>query len=100
MSTVRADQAAQENGGSCGQTGLWWSFGGRHLFDPTSVSENLPTDTFMCVCMRACMLSHARLFVTPWSVATRLLCPWNFPGKNTGVGCHFQLQGYLPHQAT
>ena len=22
-----------------------------------------------------------------------LLCPWNFPGKKTGVGCHFQLQG-------
>ena len=21
------------------------------------------------------------------------LCPWNFPGKNTGVGCHFLLQG-------
>ena len=20
-----------------------------------------------------------------------LLCPWNFPGKNTGVGCHFLL---------
>ena len=20
---------------------------------------------------------------------TRLLCPWDFPGKNTGVGCHF-----------
>ena len=19
---------------------------------------------------------------------TRLLCPWDFPGKNTGVGCH------------
>ena len=19
----------------------------------------------------------------------RLLCPWDFPGKNTGVGCHF-----------
>ena len=19
---------------------------------------------------------------------TRLLCPWNFPGKSTGVGCH------------
>ena len=29
---------------------------------------------------------------------TRLLCPWNFPGKNTGVGCHRLLQ-YLckPH---
>ena len=23
----------------------------------------------------------------------RLLCPWGFPGKNTGVGCHFLLQG-------
>ena len=23
----------------------------------------------------------------------RLLCPWDFPGKNTGVGCHFLLQG-------
>ena len=24
---------------------------------------------------------------------TRLFCPWNFPGKNTGVGCHLLLQG-------
>ena len=23
----------------------------------------------------------------------RLLCPWDFPGRNTGVGCHFLLQG-------
>ena len=23
----------------------------------------------------------------------RLLCSWNSPGKNTGVGCHFLLQG-------
>ena len=22
---------------------------------------------------------------------TRLLCPWDSPGKNTGVGCHFLL---------
>ena len=22
----------------------------------------------------------------------RLLCPWDFPGKNAGVGCHFLLQ--------
>ena len=27
---------------------------------------------------------------------TRLLCPWDFPGKNIGVGCHFLLQGGLP----
>ena len=23
---------------------------------------------------------------------TRLLCPWDFPGKSTGVGCHCLLQ--------
>ena len=28
---------------------------------------------------------------------TSLLCPWDFPGKNTGVGCHFLLQGNLPN---
>ena len=27
---------------------------------------------------------------------TGLLCPWNSPGKNTGVGCHFLLQGTFP----
>ena len=25
-----------------------------------------------------------------------LLCPWDSPGKNTGVGCHFLLQGIFP----
>ena len=25
---------------------------------------------------------------------TRLLCPWDSPGKNTGVGCRFLLQKY------
>ena len=25
-------------------------------------------------------------------------CPWNFPGKNTGVGCHFLLSGIFPTQ--
>ena len=31
---------------------------------------------------------------------TRLLCPWDFPGKNTGVGCHFLLQGIFPDQGS
>ena len=30
----------------------------------------------------------------------RLLCPWNFPGKNTGGGCHFLLQGIFPMQGS
>ena len=32
-------------------------------------------------------------FVTSCTVTTGFLCPWDFPGKNTGVGCHFLLQG-------
>ena len=27
-----------------------------------------------------------------------LLCPWDSPGKNTGVGCHSLLQGIFPTQ--
>ena len=30
----------------------------------------------------------------------RLLCPWDFPGKNTGVGCHFLLQGIFLTQGS
>ena len=29
-------------------------------------------------------------------LCARLLCPWNFPGKDTGVGCHFLLQEIFP----
>ena len=31
---------------------------------------------------------------------TRLLCPWDFPGKNTGVGCCFLLQGMFLTQGS
>ena len=30
----------------------------------------------------------------------RLLCPWDSPGKNTGVGCHALLQGIYPTQGS
>ena len=30
----------------------------------------------------------------------RLLCPWDFPDKNTGEGCHFLLQGIFPTQGS
>ena len=32
---------------------------------------------------------------TAWTVPTRLFCPLESPGKNTGVGCHFLLQGFF-----
>ena len=30
----------------------------------------------------------------------RLLCPWESPGKNTGVGCHAFLRGIFPTQGS
>ena len=44
------------------------------------------------------MLSYVQLFVTPWTTATRLLCPWDSPGKETGVGGHALLWGIFPTQ--
>ena len=41
------------------------------------------------------------VFVTPWTVAcTKLLHPWDFLGKSTGVGCRFLLQGIFPTQGS
>ena len=36
--------------------------------------------------------SHARLFTTPWTAAHQAPHPWDFPGKDTGVGRHCLLQ--------
>ena len=33
-------------------------------------------------------------------LSTRLLCPWNSPGKNTGVGCHYLLEGIFLTQGS
>ena len=44
----------------------------------------------------SCILSHfscVQLFVTLWTVTHSLLCPWDSPGKNTGLGGHSLLQG-------
>ena len=41
----------------------------------------------------------ALLFSLMWSVACQFsLCPRNFPGKNTGAGCHFLHQVMFPTQ--
>ena len=36
--------------------------------------------------------SHVRLCATPETAAHQAPHPWDSPGKNTGVGCHFLLQ--------
>ena len=42
-------------------------------------------------------LSRVRLFATPWTVTHQVPPSMGSPGKNTGVGCHFLLQGNLPN---
>ena len=49
-----------------------------------------------------CVLSCSVIPVLfdPIDYTTRLLCPWHVPGKNTGVGCHFLLQGIFLTQGS
>ena len=50
----------------------------------------------MCMCSQSCPTSLQPRELWP----SRLLCPWNFPGKNTGVGCLFLLQAIFPTQGS
>ena len=36
-------------------------------------------------------------FATPWTEARQLLCPWDFPGKNTWVASHLEDGLYEKH---
>ena len=50
------------------------------------------THTHMYIC--CCLVTQScPTLVTAWTVARHAVCPWDFPGRNTGVGCHFLLQG-------
>ena len=52
--------------------------------------QNLTQD-YGCVCISCSVMTDS---LRPHGVhPSRLLCPWNSPGKNTGVGCHSLLQG-------
>ena len=51
---------------------------------------------FQIITVFVCVLSQVWLSATPWTVPIRLLCPWNFLGKNTGVDSHSLLQGIKP----
>ena len=55
----------------------------------------LPSSRLPSCLLSLLLLSHfsrVRLCVTPQTAATRLPHPWDSPGKNTGLGCHFLLQ--------
>ena len=67
---------------------------------PTASSARICHPTTSCVCVCVC----ERRSVVPDSLQPHglwpasLLCPWNSPGKNTGVGCHSLLQTIFPAQ--
>ena len=84
-----------------------------HIFESQSIgtcSLVLINESFLnewMLCYTSCVvlaaiysLTHVQLFATPWTIATRLLCPQDSPGRNTGVGSHFLLQGGLPDPGT
>ena len=66
-----------------------------HRYKGPNVFILLSLCVYMCVCIHVCTQSFSCvwLIVTPWTAVHQILCAWNFPGKNTGVGCHFLLQG-------
>ena len=63
-------------------------------------------DKMRHACMHAQSLIRVRLLATFGLQPARLLCPWDFPGKDArvgkdaGVGCHFLLQGIFPIQGS
>ena len=77
----------------------------KHFFSRSMGSTSLP----LCVSMTTADISPLQLppcghskvasqftrchqAVTATSTGNMVLCPWNFPGKKTGVGYHFLLQ--------
>ena len=64
------------------------------VLDQTEASRSCgPGDSSLEGCTCYCIASVMSDSVRPhrWQ-DTRLLCPWDSPGKNTGVGSHFLLQ--------
>ena len=52
----------------------------------------------VCVCVSRSVVSKS---MGPHGLQpARLLYPWDSPGKNTGVGCHFLLQDTMEHYSS
>ena len=55
----------------------------------------------VCTCvggLHATSLQLCPILCDPVDCSPRLLCPWDSPGKNIGLGCHALLQGIFPTQ--
>ena len=73
----------------------------RWYFIPVSIYLLISISLFLTCKIRVkfCRLTYmSNSFVTPWTLAHISPVHGEFPGKNTGVGCHFLPQGIFPTQ--
>ena len=62
-----------------------------------TLQYKLPREHFMQA-VGGLVAKSCPTLVTPWTVAHQAPLSIGFPSKNTGVGCHFLLQGIVPTQ--
>ena len=63
--------------------GAWWA-------------QSIQDSSMLCgLVAKSCLI-----LVTPWTVAHQVPLVIGFSGKNTGVGCHFLLQGIFLTQGS
>ena len=72
---------------------LKWTYHNWQLRVNADLQNNHPLSTVVVVVVWS--LSRVQLLWLHGLEPAGLLPPWNSPGKNTGVGCHFLLQGIL-----
>ena len=83
---------------------IYWSFSCSkeyrdkpHLSPTTFPTSQKVNKLYVCVFSRSVVSDSLQ----PSELQpTRLPFPWDFPGKNTGVGCHFLLQGIFLTQGS
>ena len=82
---------------------IYWAFPCSKEYIDSLTSSQLPSPRIKRQTNRMCVCSAAQSCLTlqpPELQPTRLPFPWDSPGKNTGVGCHFLLQGIFLTQGS
>ena len=66
-----------------------------------SVCKVMPPSIFRSYTKCICSIAQSQPTLRPRGLEpARFLCPWHSPSKNTGVCCHFLLQGIFPVQGS
>ena len=60
----------------------------------SSLTSRLSTESESLAHIVLNRFNSVQLFEPLWTMALRHLCPWDFPGKNTGVSCRALLPGH------